>query len=58
MLSADDIVIMSECGEKLQRMLYVVNMYGRYFNAKFSSDKSQVLVINRGEDMMLSESGN
>ena len=50
LLYADDIVIMSECGEELQRMLDVVSGYGRDFNVKFSSEKSQVLVINGGED--------
>ena len=50
LLYADDIVIMSECGEELQRMLDVVTGYGRDFNVKFSSEKSQVLVINGGEN--------
>ena len=50
LLYADDIAIMSECGEELQRMLDVVSGYGRDFNVKFSSEKSQVLVINGGED--------
>ena len=31
-------------------MLDVVSGYARDFNAKFSSEKSQVLVINGGED--------
>ena len=50
LLYADDIVIMSECGEELQRMLDIVSRYGRDFNVKFSSEKSQVLVINGGEN--------
>lgn len=42
---------MSECGEELQRMLDAVSAFGRDFNVKLcSDDKSQVLVINGGED--------
>ena len=50
-LYADNIVIMNECGEETQRMLDVVSGYGRGLYVKFSSDSSQVLVINREEDV-------
>ena len=50
LLYADHIVIMSECGEESQRMLDAVSGHGRDLNVKFNSDKSQVLVINGGED--------
>ena len=46
LLYADDIVVMSDCGMELQQMLDVVSEYGRDFAVKFSSDKSEVMVIN------------
>ena len=49
-LYADDIVIMSECGVELQRMLDIVTEYGRDFDVKFGTDKSLVLIINGGEE--------
>ena len=57
LLYADDIVIMSECGEELQIMFDVVSGYGRNFNVKSSSEKSQVLVINGEDDVERVEIG-
>ncbi len=50
LLYADDVVIMSENAEELQTMLNEVTGYGRDFRVKFSSEKSQVLVVNGLED--------
>ncbi len=49
LLYADDVVILSESEESLQTMLNVVTEYGTDLNVKFSSEKSQVLVINDEE---------
>ena len=50
LLYADDVVILSESDVNLQMMLDVVTEYGTDFNIRFSSEKSQVLVVN-GEEM-------
>lgn len=34
LLYADDVVLMSECGDELREMLNVVNEYGREFGVK------------------------
>ena len=41
---------MSESAVELQRMLEVVDGYGRDFRARFSSEKSKVMIVNRSED--------
>ena len=46
LLYADDVVILSENAEDLQKMLNEVTGYGRDFRVKFSYEKSQVLVVN------------
>ena len=50
LLYADDVVVMSESAEELQELLDVVHGYGSDFGVRFSSEKSQVMVVNRGED--------
>ena len=47
LLYADDVVVMSESAEEFQRILDVVDEYGRDFGVKFSSEKSQVMIVNR-----------
>ena len=46
LLYADDVVIMAESSEDLQECLNAVHTYARDFKVRFSSEKSQVLVIN------------
>jgi hypothetical protein len=48
-LYTDDIVAVSESWQELQVMLDIVDGYGRYFNVKFSGDKSKVMVVNGDE---------
>ncbi|KAF2360092.1 Reverse transcriptase domain [Trinorchestia longiramus] len=48
-LYADDIVVVSELKQELQRMLEIVNGYSRDFKVKFGGDKSKVMVINGDE---------
>ena len=50
LLYADDAVLVSECGDELQAMLHVVNVYGRKLGVRFSKDKSKVLVVNRSDE--------
>ena len=50
LLYADDVVLLSESSEDLQRMLDITTEYGMDFNVKFSSEKSQVMVVN-GEEI-------
>ena len=50
LLYADDVVILSESKDDLQKLLDVVSEFGRDFNVNFSKEKSQVLIINGGED--------
>ena len=47
LLYADDVVVMSETAEELQRLLDVVGEYGRDFCVRFSSEKSKVMIVNR-----------
>ena len=49
LMYADDVVILSESKEDLQRLLDTVSEYARDFNVKFSSEKSQVLVVSGDE---------
>ena len=46
LLYADDVVVMSESAEELQELLDVVSEYGNDFGVNFSSEKSQVMVVN------------
>ena len=46
---ADDVVVMSESADELQRLLDVVDGYGRDFGVRFSSEKSKVMIVNRSE---------
>ena len=46
LLYADDVVVMSEDHEELQKMLGVVSMYGMNFDVKFNDEKNKVLVMN------------
>lgn len=49
LLYADDVVVMSDNREDLQRMLDIVSEYANDLNVSFSREKSQVLVINGDE---------
>ena len=42
--------MMNECGNELQAMLNVVNVYGKGFGVRFSKDESKVLIVNRGDE--------
>ena len=48
LLYADDITILSETCGGLEKMLEILDGYGKEFNVKFSKDKSKVLVLNGG----------
>ena len=48
LLYADDIVIIAENEGMLQDMLNILGEYGWDFKVKFSSDKSQVMVVEEG----------
>ena len=50
LLYADDVVVMSESAEELQRLLDVVGEYGQDFGVRFSGEKSKVMIVNRSED--------
>ena len=50
LMYADDMVVMSESSEELQRLLDVVSEYGKDFSVRFSSEKSKVMIVNRTED--------
>ncbi|MPC77644.1 hypothetical protein E2C01_072103 [Portunus trituberculatus] len=43
-------VVMTESTVELQRMLDVVDGYGRDFGVRFNSEKSKVMIVNRSED--------
>lgn len=49
LLYSNDVVILSDSGETLQRILDVVIEYGYDINVKFGSEKSQALVVNRDD---------
>ena len=50
LLFADDIIMVAETAEDLQRMLDEVTRYGREMEVKFSKEKSQVMIINKDEN--------
>ena len=50
LLYADDIVVVSEDKDELQKILDIVDQYGKEFEMKFSKEKSKVLVINADEN--------
>ena len=50
LLYAEDVVVMSETAEELQSLQDAVSGYWRDFGVRFSSDKSQIMIVNRSED--------
>jgi hypothetical protein len=46
LLYADDVVVMTENRNSLQRVFDVISQYAREFRVRFSAEKSQVLVVN------------
>jgi hypothetical protein len=46
LLYADDVVIMTENRNSMQRVFDVISQYAREFRVRFSAEKSQVLVVN------------
>ena len=51
LLFADDIVLMAETAEELQSMLNEVTRYSEEMEVKFSNEKSQIMIINRDEEV-------
>ncbi|MPC41059.1 hypothetical protein E2C01_034640 [Portunus trituberculatus] len=50
MYKNDDVVVMNDSADELQSLLDVVDGYGRNFGVWFSSEKSEVMIVNRSED--------
>lgn len=56
LLYADDAVVMSELDEDLQSLLDIVRRCGRDFCVRFSTEKSNVMIMSR-QKMMLRPHG-
>lgn len=52
LLFADDVVLLSENAEQLQKMLNIVHSFGQKWNLNFSEKKSKVMVIGKRIDKM------
>ena len=46
LLYADDMIVMAETNDMLQKMLDIVQTYADEFHMKFSTEKSGVIVVN------------
>ena len=50
LLYADDVVILAENEEMLQKMLKIVNDYGNEFSLNFNSNKCGIMILNKPEE--------
>ena len=47
---ADDVVLMSESAEGLERMLREADRYGNEMRVTFSGEKSRIMIVNKPEE--------